>query len=988
MRLIDRGFGGVAFLVLLSAATASAGVDGLRVPTGFTIEQVATDAQATDITCMTCDPKGRVIVAGRGYLRRLHDTNRDGIYDRVEDLQTPFLDGAMGLLAEAGSLTVTSNGGVWRLLDADGDDRWDGPPKKILSVKTGGEHDAHALRRGPDRWLYLLCGNMSGISPKEVSKKSILQTWDAGTLVRISPDDSQVEVVAHGFRNAYGFDFGPTGDAFTFDSDNERCIGLPWYEPTRFYRIVGGGHHGWLSPQRSGTWRMPPYFPDVVPPIAELGRGSPTGGVAAHLSRFPAPYRNGFWAADWTLGQVWFIPVDPASGMRTDKPSRFIETTGSVGFAPTSLAVDPTRGDLLISVGGRGTQGAVYRVRWTGPPPIMDSGNPQPIPKLTAERSLERELLREAQAESIDWASWEPKLIDALGSSDRMVRIAAGPLLRRCSLSQLQTLLVNQSQPLIQAMLALELADRQADSAIPTAIALLERKSNDSEVRLLAIRAIERRLGDLGDRRSLNRVAEGYALRGEVVASRPAIQASLERVFPTGDATLDRELLRLAAMIRSNSETLWKRVLDSLAMTGDPLEQIHRLIVMSRFQWATPRPESELAPIVAVVLELDRRLDAAQLPRDRNWPLRMRETRQALQESLPNFSRAVVEHPAFGRPEHAIWLDDSSAIRIRAAERYRDAIAASDADANWPPEIIARLGELPVESVRSVLERLASESGNRDAVVSILARDPKENDRRLLLSGLESLQPAVVDACLKGLGQLNRAGDADEIVAFVRLLQRAQTETAGEKWKPIVTARLRESTGQTFGSDAKLWVTWLEQAKPAIAKRLSSSNVDWSAWQQRLAKIDWSAGDAEAGRRIFQQTGCIACHGGASGGGLRLGPDLSGVTKRFRRDDLLLALIQPDRDISSRYRAMEYETDVGQIVVGMIVYEATDGVLLQTATATIRLNANQIVSKRPSTRSLMPSGLLDPLSNQDIANLVAYLTSISEEKRSKPEKQP
>ena len=110
----------------------------------------------------------------------------------------------------------------------------------------------------------------------------------AGCLLRFTPDLKQSEIVADGFRNAYDFDFNPDGELFTYDSDNERCVALPWYEPTRFYHVIPGGRHGWLSPQRGTFWRMPPYFADVVAPLATLERGSPTGCVCYRHVQFPA----------------------------------------------------------------------------------------------------------------------------------------------------------------------------------------------------------------------------------------------------------------------------------------------------------------------------------------------------------------------------------------------------------------------------------------------------------------------------------------------------------------------------------------------------------------------------------------------------------------------------------------------------------------------------------------------------------------------------
>ena len=128
-------------------------------------------------------------------------------------------------------------------------------------------------------------------------------------MLRFSPDFARFEVVADGFRNAYDFDFTADGEPITFDSDNERCIGLPWYEGCRVYHVRPGGHYGWQGPHYTTTWRMPPYFPDVVAPIVDLGRGSPTGVACYRHRQFPEKYRGGVFLGDWTFGRVWFVAL-------------------------------------------------------------------------------------------------------------------------------------------------------------------------------------------------------------------------------------------------------------------------------------------------------------------------------------------------------------------------------------------------------------------------------------------------------------------------------------------------------------------------------------------------------------------------------------------------------------------------------------------------------------------------------------------------------
>ena len=306
---------------------------GLRLPAGFEVTEFADSKLANDIYCLTIDPKGRVVVAGRGYIRTLIDDDGDGKADRAVDFAHTPADGAMGLLWEGDTLYVTGDGGLRKFVDRDGDGKADGPSELIRAMKTGGEHTAHAIRRGPDGWLYVLCGNFAGIDSSYASKStSPIREPVAGCVLRFSPDLKASEIVADGFRNPYDMDFNLDGELFTFDSDNERCVSLPWYEPTRFYHVIAGGHYGWLAPQRASFWRMPPYFLDVVAPAATLGRGSPTGCISYRHAQFPKEYRGNFFLADWTFGKIWFCPLqrrEPPTGLGPKCFSKLSATTAS-----------------------------------------------------------------------------------------------------------------------------------------------------------------------------------------------------------------------------------------------------------------------------------------------------------------------------------------------------------------------------------------------------------------------------------------------------------------------------------------------------------------------------------------------------------------------------------------------------------------------------------------------------------------------------------
>jgi len=124
---------------------------------------------------------------------------------------------------------------------------------------------------------------------------------------------------------------------------------------------------------------------------------------------------------------------------------------------------------------------------------------------------------------------------------------------------------------------------------------------------------------------------------------------------------------------------------------------------------------------------------------------------------------------------------------------------------------------------------------------------------------------------------------------------------------------------------------------------------------------------------VFVKASCVSCHSGAQA----LGPDLRGVAGRFSRADLFTAIVQPSKDISPRYRTTLIATAAGKVYQGLVIYEAVDGLLLQTGPATTaRIPGDQIVARRYTSTSLMPVGLIDKLTDQEIADLYAYLKGL------------
>jgi putative heme-binding domain-containing protein len=961
-------------LFLVAAVSAPQPAPDLKLPSGFHAYLYSDQALANDIYTMTVDESGRVLVAGRGYVRVLIDDDGDGRADRAIDLIDGLKDGPMGLFAEGDSLFVVADGGLKRYRGYNGRDKLKGPPDLIYAVKTSGEHEAHAVRRGPDGWLYLMCGNMSGVKKEHLdSLRSPVKDPIAGSLIRISPDGKRIEAVCDGFRNAYSFDFNLDGEPFTYDSDNERCVGLPWYEPCRFYHIVPGGNYGWRSPQLSQTWRKPPYFADVVPPIGTTGRGSPTGVACYKHTLFPGPYRGNFFIADWTFGKIWFVPLEKKHSSYTGKPEVFLEAIGESGFAPTALAVHPKTGELLVSIGGRGTRGAVYRITHNRGGPVTE------LP--TAKRSLDwnaeesKQWLKDAVSDDamkrrhalemmLRWREklgWGQFLGDAIKPSlshdDALVRAAAG----RAAVGTLAPL-GKLDNPLARLTFEIAAVEPQSSESKNAALSVLSSTTSDEKNKLIAIRLLQLALGDLSDPKAIGTIWEGYSFRQSIPEEiRARLFAEVHKALPAKDADLDREIHRTLAALGGKLPRGWNYS-GRLTERSRELDDIHVLTVLSRVQ------SGFNGDIATGLLNLEWKIQNQRILIDRNWPLRVEEISRQLAKSYPELCDSILRNKEFGQPEHVLFVKAMGLPQDKASQLFLSANRFQLQ--KWTSGMVSLLDAIPSRESRPTLLNLWSRGGLEDSILLVLAREPNPNDGPKFVVGLRSMNPEVVKASAAALNKLEPQRDKADLVAAIVALRRLADDKASVSSRDAVTTLLKDRTGQSF-THAKAWAEWLARSHPELAVKVNAADgFDPVAWKKRESNIPWAEGDPVKGRAAFTKATCASCH---DGGGA-IGPSLAGVAKRFSRDDLLASILQPSKDVSPRYRPTRIGTTDGKVHIGMIVYEAVSGVMLQTGPdAVVRIAGEQIESQKLLDTSLMPAGLLDKLSDREVADLLAYL---------------
>lgn len=372
-----------------------------RVAPDFRVERVVEPNLAGSIVAMAFNEAGNLIVSQeRGPLHLVTDEDRNGVFETAK-VYSDELKNCQGILPLNGNVFAVGEMfnkdegeekktvALFLLEDADRD----GKAEKhtvIFKFKGGmGEHGPHAPVLGPDGLVYVMIGNHASaevqfeptsphlrhheadlVQPKyeDAGGHAVGLKAPGGVVIRTDVTGSFVELFSGGFRNAYDIAFNRQGDLFTYDSDMEWDVGLPWYRPTRINHLIAGAEFGW----RSGWSKWPTYFIDSLPTTADIGRGSPTGVEFYNHQMFPARYHNALFAADWSMGRIVAVRLRAENGTYVARSEVFLQGRP---LNVTDLAVGPD-GWMYFSTGGRGTEGGVYRIRWLGqiPPQPRHSG--------------------------------------------------------------------------------------------------------------------------------------------------------------------------------------------------------------------------------------------------------------------------------------------------------------------------------------------------------------------------------------------------------------------------------------------------------------------------------------------------------------------------------------------------------------------------------------------------------------------------------------
>lgn len=173
----------------------------------------------------------------------------------------------------------------------------------------------------------------------------------------------------------------------------------------------------------------------------------------------------------------------------------------------------------------------------------------------------------------------------------------------------------------------------------------------------------------------------------------------------------------------------------------------------------------------------------------------------------------------------------------------------------------------------------------------------------------------------------------------------------------------------------------LAMRSPDLANRLermvAEANAPPADLQQSIDQwlLKLPTGDANRGNQVFRSSraACSACHQIGYVGG-NLGPELSHIGKSRTRRDLLEAILFPSHRIAQGYQSVSILTNDSSVFTGLVLRETETQIVLAAGVNTITtIDKDEIESRKESSQSLMPGGLEQQLSIQELSDLLTFL---------------
>ena len=983
-------------------------------------------------------------------LRLIKDSDGDGVADKSSIFADGFnnkLDGvASGVLWHKGKVFFACVPNLWLLEDKDGDGDADkGTPSERTSMSYGyglrwgyGGHDLHGLIKGPDGRIYFTMGDR-GYNIKTQKGERLIGT-DVGSVFRMWPDGSGLEVYATGLRNPQELAFDNYGNLFT--GENNCDAG----DLARFCFVPEGSDAGWRQDVQSlssrGVWmrehmwkprfqKNDPTQPAwIMPPLANVGRG-PSG-----IAHYPGtgdvfPKHGSFLMCDYPAG-VRHVLLNP-------------EGASFKVIEDSSLNVS----SMSISDVAWGYDGRLYLADWGGGWGPNDKHGHLKVMVNEKAHQEQAEVITEVKgvfAEGFEKLSDE-KLIELLGHRDQRVRIhaqweaagridgqalvevmldeqavelqrlhalwAVGMLLAQGEVEHLpfiSDLLQSPSDilranaftvlgeepggidaayhiaafkrersPMVLSRAAITLSKSKNTEVIPALFDLLERNDNNDVV---LRHAASYGLSLIGDAEAIHNEAKdrGAAERlGAVLALRRLKSPLLAEYINDEDLQVAAEVVR-AIYDQKIDDHL--SALASLANTLTPdrmIEPIMRRVIEANVRLADADSADRLAKIAADA-DAPQKWRALALRELTNWSAK-RNREDVWGWWLPRPAQTM-SHASAAMAKHLPAIKATATGKTLTAARVFELTHILKANAEQL-SAFARQADEPVAIRLAGIQLLAKQ--DRKATIAlaqelIASPDSTVSMRESLREMLNNLDwQAGLNAYLEALEN----GTTPEQQSAIAALAPNRSGPAQQKMAELGQALITGQLPPELRLDAYLALTRYNNLPPKAiqAARNYAAQNTLPGEAPFIREASMSGGSIERGREVFfhnETASCIRCH--LMDGSPSAGPNLTGIGAAQSPEYLYAALVTPHRDIAEGFATSTVTLKDGRIVSGRIVKAKSNSKTLVLANADgieTEVPRDQILGNPVTSQMSMMPAMTDKLTPRELRDVLAYLGSLT-----------
>jgi putative membrane-bound dehydrogenase-like protein len=957
---------------------------------------------------------------------RLDPANAAGVFERssVFAEHMMFTEGTMWY---RGALYAAAPPSIWRITDGGDRTEWFGG--KTL---TGCANDLHGPYLGPDGWIYWCKGAFAEQTYQLEGRKKPFVTR-ASHIFRCRPDGSHLEpVMTGGMDNPVDVVFTPGGERiFSCTFLQQPAGGHRDGLIHAIYGAVYGKVHDVIENHVHTS-------PDVMPPMTHLGPAAACGLTRYESDAFGAEYKDNLFACCFNLHKVTRHVLVPSGATFTTTDSDFL-TSDNLDFHPTDVIEDADGSLLVVNTGGwyklccptsqfhkPDILGAIYRIRRTGQLQLHDprglaldwahlsADDLAPLleaPAAIRKRGIDALALKGAEAlpglaralharndlpgdvplgGHGTWhdaplarlsAVWCATRIDdprarelvrpALADPDETVRQAAAHSASvwrdRGAMQGLVRLL--QSGTPQNRRVAAEALGRLGDaSAVPALLAALEHPVDRALDHSLIYALIE-----IGDAKS---TAAGLA--SAVPSVRGGAMVALDQMDDGGlqASAVAAELASADAGLRETAAWIASRHADWGAQVVAPL----------RARFAAQLSDADLASLEQQLGKLAHAPEVQELLAERladgKAPL---PQRRAVLRAMTNSGLKSLP-PTWARAIEAVLADAGAAPLVPDAVACLRKLSSADKAAAASPDLQKLLLAAAARSDLPVASRL-------DAITSLPPNAPIPADTfAFLLSQLAPTEPASARLA------------AANAVARIKwpAAQRLQLIDALKTASPLEIERLL--TAFDAGGDDALGlklIAALQEAKALRTLRPDSlqrhlakfspkvkqeaeplmTNLSPDLAQQR-ARLDQllstlPEGDVRRGQAVFNsaKTACATCHAMGYVGG-NVGPDLTRIGAVRQKRDLLESILYPSASFVQSFEPWVVDTTDGDRLSGILRRNDAEEVMLVTGpNQEVRIPRAKVKEIKPGTVSVMPEGIDQQMTPQELGDLLAFLAN-------------